>query len=78
MDPGGVLIVHDFFLDESGDGPFFPALFSLNMLANSGQGRTYTEPEVRGMLEKAGLVRIERLDYTGPSESGVLLSAAPA
>jgi SAM-dependent methyltransferase len=72
LERGGLLLIHDFFLDETEDGPFFPALFSLNMLTGTEEGRAYTEYEVRAMLGEAGLSHIERLSYRGPSESGVL------
>jgi hypothetical protein len=77
LESGGVLLVHDFFLDDTGSGPFFPALFSLNMLVATEQGRTYRQADVMGMMEQAGLTRIERLPYEGPSDSGVIRALKP-
>jgi predicted O-methyltransferase YrrM len=73
LEPGGIVAVHDFILDDSMDGPLFPALFALNMLQGTQQGQTYSEPQIRSMLEAAGIRRIERLAYRGPTESSILL-----
>jgi predicted O-methyltransferase YrrM len=71
LEPGGLILIHDFFLNESLDGPVFPALFSLNMLLNN-PGRSYSEKEVSGMLHKAGAKDIHRLAFTGPNDSAIL------
>jgi len=73
MEPGGVIMVHDFILDDSGDSPEFATLFSLNMLVNNGRGRSYCEREIRQMLEKAGFDRVERLAFRGPNDSSVMV-----
>ncbi len=78
LEPGGLLLVHDFYLTDDKDGPVFPALFSLNMLVRTSEGRSYSETEVREMLEEAGLEDIRRLDYDNPTESGVLMATRPA
>jgi predicted O-methyltransferase YrrM len=72
LEKDGVLLIHDFFLDDTGDGPFFPALFSLNMLTGTREGRSYRAGEVMAMMAEAGLTGIERLDYRGPSDSGII------
>jgi len=73
LQPGGLCLVHDFWLNEAGDGPLFPALFSLNMLVRTCRGRSYTESEARLMLEQAGLKKIYRLDLNVPNDSGVII-----
>jgi len=73
MEPGGVIMVHDFILDDSGDSPEFATLFSLNMLVNNGRGRSYREKEIGEMLGQAGFDRIERLAYRGPNDSSVMV-----
>jgi hypothetical protein len=72
LESGGTLLVHDFILDNTMDGPLFPALFALNMLQGTDHGQTYSENQIRGMLRKAGISRIQRLDYCGPTQSGIL------
>ena len=39
LQPGGLLLVQEFILNDEKDGPVFPALFSLNMLLGTGAGR---------------------------------------
>lgn len=70
--PGGLLLVHEFILDDTGDGPLFPALFSLNMLVQTRAGQSYTEGELRSMMTRAGLTGVRRLGFRGPNDSGVL------
>jgi len=73
MEPGGLLMIHEFFLNETMDGPLFPALFSLNMLINNEEGRSYSDKEIRDMLAANGVRDIHRLPlYQGPNESYVL------
>ena len=75
--PGGQLLIHDFILDDSRDRPEFAALFSLNMLLGTESGQSYTESEIRKMMTDAGLTDMVRLDYTGPTESGILKGMKP-
>jgi len=71
LEPGGLILIHDFFLNDSMDGPLFPALFSMNMLLNN-QGRSYSEQEVKMMMRQAGVRKIKRLDFQGPNDSAIL------
>ena len=73
MAPGGIIMVHDFILDNTKDSPEFATLFSLNMLVNNGHGRSYSEEEIGGMLVKAGFDRIERLVFRTPNDSSVMI-----
>jgi SAM-dependent methyltransferase len=75
--PGGQLLIHDFILDDTRDRPEFAALFSLNMLLGTESGQSYTESEIREMMTAAGLTDIVRLDYTGPTQSGILSGTKP-
>jgi len=69
---GGLVLIHDFILDENADGPIFPALFSLNMLINTEKGQSYTEAELTDLLERAGAKEIQRLGFRGPSDSSII------
>jgi SAM-dependent methyltransferase len=62
LNPGGRVAVQDFLMDEDRVHPLHGAFFALNMLVNTERGDTYTEAEVRGWMEAAGLAGIERLD----------------
>jgi hypothetical protein len=72
MDPGGIIIIHEFILDSGKDGPEFPALFSLNMLVNNPAGRSYSEDELISMLRKSGVKDIKRHPFKGPTDSSIL------
>lgn len=65
LNPGGRVAVQDFLMDEDRVGPLHGAFFALNMLVNTERGDTYTEGEVRGWMEAAGLSGMERLDPGG-------------
>jgi len=56
------VVVQDFVMDEGRRGPLQPALFALNMLVGTEAGDTYTESEIRGWMEAAGLGGISRTD----------------
>lgn len=73
LQPGGMLLVHDFILNDRKDGPPFPALFSLNMLLATDRGRSYSEGEITNMLAQAGAREIRRLPFRGPTDSGIIV-----
>jgi len=77
LNPGGKIFIHDFILDNTKDGPLFPALFSMNMFLGTEQGRSYSQEELIRMMESAGIRDIKRLDFKGPTESGILTGVAP-
>lgn len=72
LEPGGMIIIHDFILNNTMDGPLFPALFSLNMFLGTSGGQSYSEKQITGMLAKAGVKDIRRLSFKGPTDSGVI------
>lgn len=72
MAPGGLILIHEFILENSGDAPEFPALFSLNMLVNNPAGRSYKEAELTDMLRGAGVKDIARHPFRGPNDSSIL------
>lgn len=72
MSQGGLILVHDFILNDTFDGPLFPALFSLNMLVNTEKGQTYSDHQLRKILEENGVNNIHRVPFKGPNESGII------
>jgi len=72
LTPGGLILIHDFILNDSMDGPVFPALFSLNMLIGTEKGRSYSEKEINNMLMKAGIQNIRRIKTDTPNNSGII------
>lgn len=77
LDSGGTLLVQEFILNNAKDGPQFPALFSLNMLLGTAKGQSYSEAELREMMERAGLSDIKRLPLSLPNGSGIMAGTAP-
>jgi hypothetical protein len=72
LQPGGMILVHEFILDDQTGGPLFPALFSLNMLLGTAGGQAYSEGELREMMSGAGIREIRRLPFLGPNASGLI------
>ena len=72
LEPGAIIIIHDFILNNSMDGPLFPALFSLNMMLGTDSGQAYSEQQLMDMLADAGLKDIQRLPVQTPNDSGVI------
>ena len=72
LDPGGILMVQEFILENTKDGPVFPALFSLNMLLGTNAGQSYSERELADMMAEAGLSDIQRLELELPNGAGIM------
>jgi hypothetical protein len=77
LEPGGLLLVQEFILNHSRDSPLFPALFSLNMLIGTPQGKAYSEGEIKTLLEEAGLEKVDRLPMELPNGAGVMCGRKP-
>jgi hypothetical protein len=73
MEPGGLIMVHEFLLNNTLDGPLFPALFSLNMLLGTDGGQAYSEAQVMEMLGNAGVAEIRRMPFRGTNDSGIIM-----
>lgn len=77
LDPGGLILVQEFILDDTLDGPVFPALFSLNMLLGTPNGQAYSQGELVAMLETAGARDVKRLPLDLPNGAGVIAGVVP-
>lgn len=78
LEPGGMILVQEFILADTMDGPLFPALFSLNMLLGTSDGQSYSEGEIRAMLAAAGVGDLRRLPLELPNGAGVIAGTVPA
>jgi SAM-dependent methyltransferase len=58
LNPGGLLFIHEFLVDDSHTRPLTAALFAVHMLVMTAAGRTYSGMEIAGWLEEQGLVDI--------------------
>ncbi|MFQ6103002.1 MAG: methyltransferase [Candidatus Glassbacteria bacterium] len=72
LEPGGMIIVHDFILNDTMDGPLFPALFSLNMLLGTRDGQSYSEGQIMNILAGAGVDNIKRIPIESLNDSGIV------
>ncbi|TKB08414.1 methyltransferase [Desulforhopalus sp. IMCC35007] len=72
LEPGGLILIHDFILTAEKDGPEFPALFALNMLVGTERGRSYSVQEITRMMEKAGITQIRHHTLRTPNDSSIL------
>jgi hypothetical protein len=72
LEPGGMILIHDFILNNAMDGPLFPALFSLNMLLGTPYGQSYSEEQLMDMLSEAGVREIRRIFIESPNDSGIM------
>jgi SAM-dependent methyltransferase len=73
LNPGGKILIHEFILDDTMDGPLFPALFALNMLIGTDQGQAYSQGQLQEMLENNGIAHIHRLDVRSPNDAGIMM-----
>jgi cyclopropane fatty-acyl-phospholipid synthase-like methyltransferase len=66
LNPDGNIVIHDFYLDSSRTSPVTGAVFSINMLIHTFNGRTYSVQELKELLRKAGfrVRKVSRLDET--------------
>jgi len=60
--PKGTIALHEFTLAEDRASPVPGALFSVNMLVNTAEGRSYSPKEMKGWLMKVGFGRIKKVD----------------
>jgi 3-hydroxy-5-methyl-1-naphthoate 3-O-methyltransferase len=61
LPPGGMVLIHDYMLDDTRSGPLIPALLALHLTLVSEDGQVYSGAELRHLLAQAGFgeVRIE-------------------
>lgn len=72
LNPGGILAIQEFILDDGRFGPPHSALFGLNMLVGTSGGQTYTWSEITAMMRDAGASDIRRLEVNLPEGCGIL------
>lgn len=59
LHPGGMLMVHEFLLDDNRAQPLTAALFAVHMLVMTAGGRAYSGTEIAGWMRDCGLAAIE-------------------
>ncbi len=61
LNPGGRVVLLDYFLNDSRTGPQQASMFSLTMLLFTETGKTYTWKETESLLKKAGFNKLKRI-----------------
>ncbi|MFQ5965356.1 MAG: methyltransferase [Candidatus Scalinduaceae bacterium] len=69
----GRIIIQDFILDNNKTSPAFPALFSLNMLLFTENGRSYSFKEIEYWLKKAGFHDLTKMEIQLPRSISVII-----
>ncbi len=59
LNPGGRVVIQEFYLDDTRANPPQGAIFAINMLVNTQAGRTYTSKEMMTWMKKARFSGIE-------------------
>jgi ubiquinone/menaquinone biosynthesis C-methylase UbiE len=77
LEPGGVLYLQDFLLDETRTKPLWSSVFALNMLVHTDGGRTYTEREVKDWFKRLGLRKVRRLKIALANGAGIIAGRKP-
>ncbi|MBV6340937.1 methyltransferase [Candidatus Magnetobacterium casense] len=54
LNPNGKIVIHEFYIEDNMTQPFNSAMFSINMLVATEEGRCYTVTEMQGWLREAG------------------------
>ncbi|MGE3537192.1 MAG: methyltransferase [Candidatus Tectimicrobiota bacterium] len=75
LPPHGLLLIHDYLLDEHHAGALIPALLGLHMTLVSPHGQVYSAPELRALLLHAGFTDIQVQPFL-PGHSS-LITARP-
>ena len=77
LPPGGQILIQEFVLDDSRDGPLFPALFGLNMLAGTTTGKAFSEEELKTLLADAGGEHVRRILSNTEDGTGIIVAEKP-
>ena len=77
LEPGGVLLVQEQFLNEEKTGPLLPVLIGLNQLVHTPAGRAYSVKEVADMVRDAGFTDIAYRPLPEPSPFTLIQAVKP-
>lgn len=77
LEPGGMVVVSEFFLDEERTGPPEAALMGLTMLVETPGGKNYATGEYTAWLLDAGFERAESIPFEAVGSNGALIARKP-
>jgi len=67
LDRGGTIVIPEFLLDDDRTTPTHAAIFNVNMLINTSEGRSFTLGELSGWLQELGFRNVRPLEVPAPS-----------
>jgi hypothetical protein len=70
--PEGLLVIKEFFLEDSGTSPGFAARFAVNMLVGTTGGKSYTWTETERLCREVGFTGMNRRKLS--EQTGLLLA----
>jgi predicted O-methyltransferase YrrM len=70
---GGWVVVHESLIDPEGTSPLRAVLFSLNMLANTGEGRSYSGEQIMRLMEEAAFTPLEVKSLPPPAWTSLVI-----
>ncbi len=75
--PGGLVVVHEGLISDEGTSPLRAVLFSLNMLLNTGEGKSYSGAEIVSLMEAVGFVEPRIIHLPETMGSSLVISTKP-
>jgi precorrin-6B methylase 2 len=75
--PGGLVVVHESLISDDGTSPLQAALFSLNMLVNTGEGQSYSAAEIMSLMEAMGFVKPRVIPLPETVRTSLVISVKP-
>ena len=76
LKPGGVAVIHDFFVDNDGQGPLDAALLALAHVSVNPEGMGLRPHRIVGLLWEQGFVA-PKVDNIIPGATQVILASKP-
>jgi predicted O-methyltransferase YrrM len=74
---GGLTVVHENLVNSNKTSPTSAVLFALNMLVNTGGGRSYSGREIKGWMKEAGFVDPQVIPLPAPASSSLVTGIKP-
>ncbi|MGB6836957.1 MAG: methyltransferase [Dehalococcoidia bacterium] len=74
---GGLVVVHENLIDSSKTSPTSAVLFSLNMLVNTGHGRSYSGAEISAWMREAGFAKPQVIRLPAPAATSLVTATKP-
>jgi hypothetical protein len=74
---GGLVVVHENLINPNRTSPISAALFALNMLVNTAQGRSYTGREVMAWMKETGFKDAAVVRLPPPATTSLVTASKP-